>query len=138
MPSRRALPILAGPALAGLLCLAGCATGDPVDSSLKQAAAAQSSIVLAVDLLGEGKATLPATRTTVDDALRELASAEQSLGESPTGRRIDQIAALDDIRDATDAALAARRELDDPGTVSRHAAADLDDTASELRKAATS
>jgi len=45
MPSRRALPILAGSASAGLLCLSGCATSDPVASSLKQAAAAQSSVV---------------------------------------------------------------------------------------------
>lgn len=103
-----------GVALAAALVLASCSsTPDRVQSALDSASSATASVSIALHQLADGKALPAFADTVVGDALTELDSAETELVETgPVGgdaRLRDD--ALDAIRGATDAVLAARETI---------------------------
>jgi hypothetical protein len=127
----------AGLAGAAVLALAGCSSPSAeVAQYAKQAAAAEQSAAYGSGLFHEGKALQPETSTLLDDAMKELNSANQSLSQVQArgGEATMQHRALSAVRRATDALLAAQRELD-RGAISASAVSGLRHAAAVLRKA---
>jgi len=119
-----------------LLVLTACSSpADQVGQFAKQAAAAEQSAAYGASLFRAGKAPQPETTTLLQDSMKELTTAEQSLAQMrATGRdAATQHAALTAVRRATDALLAAQRELDG-GTLSAKTAKQLRAAAEALKR----
>src|SRR3954471_1401372 len=119
-----------------LLTLTACSSPtDEVGQFAKQAAAAEQSALAGTELFRAGKALQPETSTLFQDSMKELTAAEQGLAQlQATGHEATlQHTALTAVRNATDALLAAQRELD-RGALSAHAAKDLRSAAAALKK----
>jgi len=121
-----------------LLALTACSgPADQVAQFAKQAAAAEQSAAAGTELFRAGKALQPEISTLFQDSMKELTSAQQGLAQlQATGQEATtmQHTALTAVRNATDALLAAQRELD-RGALSAHTAKELRSAAAALKKA---